>query len=87
MLKIRLTEVGFGVDCDIVHIYRQPSLGHFLMEYCIHHHLKGSWQIGEPKKHDHWFKKALWGQKSSLPLVPLFIIYIVVPLVNIELCE
>ncbi len=41
VLLFRFILFTFGVDCDVVHVYREPSLSDFGAEDGVHHHLEG----------------------------------------------
>jgi len=87
MLGVRFVRAWFGVDGNVVHIDREPTLGNFPMEYCVHHHLESSWRVGEAEEHNCWFKESLWGEEGSFPLVSIFDVNIVVSPADIKLSE
>ena len=87
MLGVRFVSMWFGVDSNVIHIYRKPPLGHLPSEYCVHHHLEGGWRIGEAEEHDRWLKKSLWGEEGGLPFVAIFDTDVVVPPSDVELSE
>jgi hypothetical protein len=87
VLRIGLVVARFGMDGDVVHIYREPSLGHLSPEYRVHHHLKGGWRVGETEEHDCGFEKPLWSKEGSFPLITVFDTDIVVSPPDIELSE
>jgi hypothetical protein len=87
MLRVGLIGTWLSVDGDIIHIYREPSLSHFLAEYHVHYHLESGWQIGKAEEHDCGLKKSLWGEESSLPLVPIFDADIIVSPSDIKFSE
>jgi hypothetical protein len=87
MLEIGLLGVQFSVNCDIIHVYREPSLGHFLTKDRVHHHLEGGRRIGETEEHDHVFKEPFWGEKGSFPFICLFNLNVVVSPSDVKLGE
>ena len=46
VLGIGFSFVGFGVDCDVVHVDGQPTLCDFFSEDGVHHHLEGRRRVG-----------------------------------------
>jgi hypothetical protein len=87
MLLFHFSRSASGVDGDVVHIHRKPSLGDLFPEDGVHHHLERCRGIGEAKEHYRGFKESLWGEKGSLPFIPWFDPNIIVPPVDIKLCE
>src|SRR5258708_964482 len=69
---------SFRVDCQVIHIDREPSLGYLFTKYGVHHHLKGCWGVSEPEEHDCWFEQSLRCKEGRLRFIPWFDTYIVV---------
>jgi hypothetical protein len=76
-----------GVDCDVVHVYQEPTLCHLFLEYCVHHHLKGGWRVCEAKEHYHWLKQSFWRKEGCFSFIAFFDVDIIVPPSYIELSE
>jgi hypothetical protein len=73
------------VDHNVIHIYREPALGHLFVKYHVYHHLECSGGVDKAKEYYSRFKEAFWCKKSSLPLISQFNSDIVVPPVDIKL--
>ena len=58
-----------------------------ILEDVVHHHLEGSWAVGEAKEHDQGFEEASIRPEGGLPLVSLFDPYIVISPSYVQLCE
>src|SRR6266404_8738840 len=43
-----------------------------LLEYLVHHGLKGTRGVGQTEEHNPWFKKAIFGFKRRFLFVPCF---------------
>ena len=84
MLGVRFVRAWLGMDGNVVHVYREPSLGHLPAEYRIHHHLKGGWRIGKTEEHDCGFEEPFWHEEGSFPLVPILDADVVVSPSDIE---
>ncbi len=41
VLLFRFVFFAFGVNCDVIHIHREPSLSDLGPEDSVHHHLEG----------------------------------------------
>ena len=50
----------------------------------IHHHLEGSWGVGETEEHDSWFEKAITCFKFGLVFIALFDVNIDISPANIQ---
>ena len=87
VLRVGLIRAWFSVDGNVVHVYREPSLGHFSSKYCVHYHLEGGRGVSKAEEHDSGFEEAFWGEKRGLPLVPLFDANVVISPTNVELGE
>ena len=87
MLRVGFVCAWLGVDGNVIHIDGEPSLSHFPMEYHIYHHLESGWRVGKAEEHDCGLKKSLWGEESSLPLVPIFDADIIVSPSDIKFSE
>ena len=59
MLLFCFTVEWFGVDCDVIHVDRQPSLSYFHSEDFVHHGLECGRRVGKTKEHYKQFKEAL----------------------------
>ncbi len=44
------------MDCNVVHVYREPSLSDFGTEDSVHHHLEGGGRVRESEEHYGWFE-------------------------------
>ena len=87
-LRTFLMEGGVGgVDEEIIHIDDEPSFGDHVAEGVVHESLKGSGGIGEPEEHHGRFEESFVSDEGCFPLVTVLDSYIVVPPLNVELCE
>jgi hypothetical protein len=82
-----LPRSSLGVDGNIIHVYREPSLGHLFTEDGIHHHLECHRGVSETKKHHGGFEESLWGKEGGLPLIPWLNSDVIVPPADIEFGE
>jgi hypothetical protein len=57
------------------------------MEYRVHHHLEGGWQIGKTEKHDSWLKEPFWSKEGCFPFITIFNMYIIVSPSDVKLGE
>jgi hypothetical protein len=87
MLVLCFFLLSFSVDCNVIHIDREPSLCHLLSEYHVHHHLEGGRQVCEAKKHYCWFEQSFWHEEGCLPLVSFLNANIVVSPTYVKLGE
>jgi hypothetical protein len=78
---------SLSVDGDVVHVYREPSLGYLFAEDGVYHHLKHCRGVSETEEHHSGFEEALWGEEGSLPLISWLNSDVVVSPVNIKLGE
>ncbi len=56
VLLFRFVLFTFGVDHDIVHVYRKPPLSDLGTEDSVHHHLEGGGRVCESEEHYRWFE-------------------------------
>ncbi len=75
----------FCMDGQVVHVDGPPSLCNFSLEDHVHHHLKGSGRVGQPKEHHGWFKESFGCEEGCFPFIPLLDVNIVVSPIYIEL--
>jgi hypothetical protein len=87
MLLFSLSWSSLSVNCDVVHVYGEPPLGHLFLKYCVYHHLEGGRRVSKAKEHYSGFKEAFQGEEGGFPFIPWFDPDIVVPPVDIELSE
>ena len=76
-MPLTMLRVGFAlflssVNRHIVHINREPTLGHLVRKDGVHHCLKGGRRVREAEEHDCWFKQSLVRDKCGFPLVTVF---------------
>ena len=57
------------------------------MEDHVHHHLEGGWRVGEPKKHNCWFKESFRGKECCLSFISFLDTDVVVSPAYVELSE
>jgi hypothetical protein len=62
-------------------------LGYLLLEYRVHHHLKGGRRVSEPEEHDCGLEKSFGGKESSFPLISVFDVDVVISPSDIKLGE
>ena len=74
-------------DEEVIHIDNQLSFSDHVSERVIHESLEYSGGVTQTKEHDCWFEKSFVCDKSHLPLMTIFDVDIVVPLLNIEFSE
>ena len=84
MLRVRFALLLSSVNCHVVHINREPTLGHFVRKDGIHHRLEGSRGVREAEEHDRWFEQSLVRDKRGFPLVAISDSDIVVPPSDVE---
>ncbi|KAG5349548.1 hypothetical protein C0989_003210 [Termitomyces sp. Mn162] len=77
----------FGVDKDVVKVYKHYTFGNEVLEDILHHCLEGGWTIGESEEHDKRFKQPPVGLEGSLPFVSLMDAHIVVAPLDIQFSE
>jgi hypothetical protein len=87
ILGVRFVGMWFGVDSNVIHIYRKPPLGHLPSEYCVHHHLEGGWQIGEAEEHNHGLEESFWGKEGGFPFISVFDTDVVIPPLDVKFGE
>jgi len=74
---LRKNEYVIQIDAD-------HTFGDQVLEYLVHHGLKGGWTIGETEEHNQRFEKSSVCAKGSLPLITFLDADIVVPPPDIE---
>ena len=74
------------VSINEIYNYRWTLINE-IFEDVIHHHLEGSWAVGEAKEHDQGFEEALICLEGGLPLISLSDPYIVISPSYVQLCE
>ena len=84
MFVIRFPWVRFGVYRDIIHVYREPSLGNLFAEDRVHHSLEGGGRIGEAEEHDCWFEQSLVGEEGCFPFIAFLDPDIIIAPANVE---
>jgi hypothetical protein len=87
MFFFRFSRLVSGVDGNIIHIHGKPSLSYLFPDDGVHHHLECRRGIGEAEEHYRGFEESFWDEKGSLPFIPWFDSDIIVPSMDIKLCE
>ena len=77
----------FGEDEDIVEIDDDLATGNKVSKERVHHSLKRSGRVRQPKEHNHRFEESAIGRKRGLPFVTFRNPYIVVSPAHIKLGE
>ena len=72
---------------DVIQIDADYTFGDQILEYLVHHGLKGGRTIGETKEHNQGFEKSSVCVEGSLPLITFLDVDIVVPPLDIEFGE
>ena len=76
-----------GIYEDIVHVDHHIALIDEVFENVIPHHLEGGQTIGKAEEYDKGLEEAPICLEGSLPLVPLFDLYVVVSPTYVKLHE
>jgi hypothetical protein len=72
---------------DVIQVDADYTFRNQVLEYLIHHGLKGGWAVGETKEHNQGFEKSSVCAEGGLPLITFLDADIVVPLPDIEFGE
>ena len=78
---------GFSEDQDVIHEHNYNPFINELFENVIHHCLEGCWTVCEAEENDKGLIQATVGLEGCFPLISFFYMHIVVPPVNVKLCE
>jgi cellulose synthase/poly-beta-1,6-N-acetylglucosamine synthase-like glycosyltransferase len=71
----------------VIQIDTDYTFGDQVLEYLVHHGLKGGQTIGETEEHNQGFEKSLVCAKGGLPLITFLDADIVLPPPDIEFGE
>jgi len=69
-------------DKKVVHKIDKASFSDHVTEGVIHESLEDERRVGEPEEHDGGFEETFMGDESSLPLVAIFVVDIIIPLIK-----
>ena len=75
------------MDQNVVKVDDDISFFDLGLENVIHHTLKSGWWIAETEKHNQWFEKSKFGDKSRFPFVAGTNANVVVTPTNVEFSE
>jgi hypothetical protein len=76
-----------GMDGDVVHIYREPSLGHLFLKDSVHHHLEHGRGVGEAEKHHCGFEEPFWSEKGGFQFISWLDSDVVISPMDVKLCK